>query len=67
MNAVVAIVRGDPTPEELAALVVALRGARTANAPSPVTRPRPRRLLRGTLLPGPRGWRESSRILGGQP
>ncbi|UBU18584.1 acyl-CoA carboxylase epsilon subunit [Nonomuraea gerenzanensis] len=60
----VTVVQGDPAPEELAALVVALHAARGESAPSPVTR-RPRRSLRRTLTPGPGGWRESRWTMGG--
>ncbi|MEU7827516.1 MULTISPECIES: acyl-CoA carboxylase subunit epsilon [unclassified Nonomuraea] len=59
------VVKGAPTPEELAALVVALRLVRpAADAPRPAVT-RPRRVLRRPLVPGPRGWRESSWNLGG--
>ena len=55
------IVKGDPSPEEVAALVAvvgALGSAATAPAPSP--RPEwnaPHRLLRPPHQPGPAGWR----------
>ncbi|MFB4280372.1 MULTISPECIES: acyl-CoA carboxylase subunit epsilon [unclassified Nonomuraea] len=57
------VIKGDPTPEELAALVVALRTLRQEPAPRPAVRPR--RVLRRPLARGPRGWRESSWNLGG--
>jgi hypothetical protein len=61
----VRVVKGAPTPEELAALVVALRLVRpAADAPPPAVT-RARRVLRRPLVPGPRGWRESSWNLGG--
>ncbi|HTK64254.1 MAG TPA: acyl-CoA carboxylase subunit epsilon [Pseudonocardia sp.] len=59
------VVRGDPTPEEIAALVAVLTArARTAAAP-PAPRRRsawadPSRRLRRTLPHGPGAWRTSS-------
>ncbi|GAA2211730.1 hypothetical protein GCM10009850_071900 [Nonomuraea monospora] len=55
------IVKGSPTPEELAALVVVLQAA--PQAPVPVTRRR-RHPLRRPLTPGPGRWREPN--FGGQ-
>ena len=56
------IVTGDPTPEELAALLAVL-GTLGAVAPSPVRRApdwnAPRRLHRVVHPPGPGGWRAS--------
>ncbi|MEV4578365.1 acyl-CoA carboxylase subunit epsilon [Nonomuraea jabiensis] len=60
------VIKGNPSPEELAALVVALR-ALADDVPEPPlssTPPR-RRVLRRPLVTGPRGWRESSWSLGG--
>ncbi|MER7431539.1 acyl-CoA carboxylase subunit epsilon [Nonomuraea rubra] len=56
------IVKGSPTAEELAALVVALRAVRRAPAPLPVAR----RVLRRPVVPGPGGWRESRWSVGGR-
>ncbi|WP_431915361.1 acyl-CoA carboxylase subunit epsilon [Nonomuraea jabiensis] len=61
------VIKGDPSPEELAALVVALRALADDDVPEPPfssTPPR-RRVLRRPLVTGPRGWRESSWSLGG--
>ncbi|MEV5411121.1 acyl-CoA carboxylase subunit epsilon [Thermopolyspora sp. NPDC052614] len=58
------VVAGTPSPEELAALVAVLGAVRDRPAPPPETRV-VRRTLRGPLLRGPRGWRESSWNLGG--
>ncbi|TYB64344.1 acyl-CoA carboxylase subunit epsilon [Nonomuraea sp. PA05] len=55
------ITKGTPTPEELAALLVALHAARSE--PVPVTR-RHRPPLRRPLTPGPGRWREPN--FGGQ-
>ncbi|MEV7012116.1 acyl-CoA carboxylase epsilon subunit [Streptosporangium sp. NPDC051022] len=63
VNPAVNIVTGDPTPEELAALVVALRVVKAAGAPPPPA-VRPRRALRRPLVTGPNGWRESRWNLG---
>lgn len=58
------IVRGAPTPEELA-VVTALVTAAVAAGPSPAPRERrggwndPAGLRRRTLLPGPNAWRAS--------
>jgi hypothetical protein len=65
------VVRGDPTPEEIAALVAVLTArARAASASPPAPRPRsawsdPSRRLRGTLPHGPGAWRASA--LPGRP
>ncbi|MEO5851485.1 MAG: acyl-CoA carboxylase epsilon subunit [Nocardioides sp.] len=60
------IVKGDPSPEEVAALVavVAALGAGVAGAgePAPSVRPEwnaPHRLVRGAHAPGAGGWRTS--------
>ncbi|MEW1846183.1 acyl-CoA carboxylase subunit epsilon [Nonomuraea angiospora] len=61
------VMKGNPSPEELAALVVALRVLADDDVPEPPlssTPPR-RRVLRRPLVTGPRGWRESSWSLGG--
>jgi len=61
------VVKGDPTPEELAALVavVAARSAAAAAASTAVRPTRsewghPARAVRGTHRPGPDQWRRSS-------
>ncbi|WP_336207685.1 acyl-CoA carboxylase subunit epsilon [Nonomuraea sp. LPB2021202275-12-8] len=57
------IVRGDATPEEIAALVAVL-AARQAEPPSPAPRSRtwrnPARSMRKTLAPGKSAWRMSA-------
>ncbi|MEV4008882.1 acyl-CoA carboxylase subunit epsilon [Nonomuraea angiospora] len=58
------VIKGNPSPEELAALVVALRALADDDVPEPPRPPR-RRVLRRPLVTGPRGWRESSWSLGG--
>ena len=56
------VVKGNPSPEELAALVMALL---VMQAPIPATPPPfPRRVLRRPLATGPRGWRESRWTIG---
>ncbi len=62
------IVKGDPTPEEVAALVsvVSAMAASTAEASANQQRPRPewsapRRRLRGTHRHGAGAWRASAR------
>jgi hypothetical protein len=64
---VLRIVRGEATPEEIAALVAVLQGVAVARAAETVRRRRPgpewaahRRKLRATYRPGPGGWRASS-------
>ena len=57
------VVRGEPTAEELAALVAVLAARSAAAAPAP--RPRsawadPARRLGLTARPGPGGWRRSA-------
>jgi hypothetical protein len=63
---VLRVVRGDATPEEIAAVVAALLArAAASDAPSPV-RPAPSawsdrsRLLRRPVHPGPDAWRRSA-------
>ncbi|MFI7702283.1 acyl-CoA carboxylase epsilon subunit [Nonomuraea sp. NPDC049480] len=56
------VINGNPSAEELAALVVALLAT---PAPAPPPPPRRRRMLRRPLVTGPRGWRESRWNLGG--
>jgi hypothetical protein len=61
------IVRGDPTPEEVAALVAVI-GARAAGSTAPPSPARsawgdPARAVRRSLHPGPDGWRASGRPL----
>jgi Acyl-CoA carboxylase epsilon subunit len=59
------IVRGEPSDDELAALIAVLAGlAGAAAAPPPVTRRTwadPAHRLRTTLHPGPGAWRASLR------
>ncbi|MED7924530.1 acyl-CoA carboxylase subunit epsilon [Nonomuraea sp. LP-02] len=61
------VVKGAPSPEELAALVVAVHATHAAR-PEPAARPvtHLRRVPRHPLARGPRGWRESSWNLGGR-
>ncbi|MDX3101303.1 acyl-CoA carboxylase subunit epsilon [Nonomuraea angiospora] len=61
------VIKGDPSLEELAALVVALRALADDDVPEPPlsSTPARRRVLRRPLVTGPRGWRESSWSLGG--
>ncbi|MFB9836614.1 acyl-CoA carboxylase subunit epsilon [Actinoallomurus acaciae] len=59
------IVQGDPTPEEIAALVTVLTARASAATAPPEPRPRsawsdPSRRLRHTLPHGPGAWRASS-------
>lgn len=59
------VVRGDPTPEELAALIVVLaaKAARVTRPPAPprsAWRDR-RQLMRAPPHPGPGAWRASAR------
>ncbi|MEU4227632.1 acyl-CoA carboxylase subunit epsilon [Nonomuraea sp. NPDC026600] len=57
------VVKGNPSQEELAALVLAFL---VMQAPAPATPPPfPRRVLRRPLATDPRGWRESRWTLGG--
>ncbi|MGW0202081.1 acyl-CoA carboxylase subunit epsilon [Nonomuraea sp. NPDC003201] len=67
MNVTVHVNKGDPSPEELAALVVALRALADDDVPEPPVGGSSvrRRVLRRPLVTGPRGWRESSWSLGG--
>jgi len=56
------VVRGDPTPQELAALVAVLA---SSSAPAPAARPvpvwnTPARMHRHVLPHGPGGWRSSA-------
>jgi hypothetical protein len=55
------VVKGDPTPEELAALiaVVSTRGG-AAEEPAPRRSLWAAPVLRGPLTPGPGAWRASS-------
>ena len=56
------VVRGNPTPEELAALiaVVSARGAGTEDAPAPVRSLWAAPQLRRPLSPGSGAWRASA-------
>ncbi|MGZ4748310.1 MAG: acyl-CoA carboxylase subunit epsilon [Oryzihumus sp.] len=61
------VVKGDATPEEVAALTAVLQGVAAAGASAAPARPRPEwgaphRSLRSTLPSGPGAWRAS-----GQP
>ncbi|MEV5561185.1 acyl-CoA carboxylase epsilon subunit, partial [Nonomuraea wenchangensis] len=65
------VVMGAPSPEELAALVVAVHATHATHAarPEPAARPVAPHLWRAPRHPlarGPRGWRESSWNLGGR-
>jgi acyl-CoA carboxylase epsilon subunit len=55
------IVRGDATPEEIAALLVVLAARRPAEKPEPVRSTWADReaVLRRPMTPGPRAWRAS--------
>ena len=59
------VVRGQPTPEELAALVVVLSAQPPAEVPAPPTRPSGwadrGSAIRAPLVPGPGAWRASGR------
>ena len=63
---VLRVIRGDATPEEIAAVVAVLlsRAAAVADAPSPAPRPSAwagrSRLLRRPVHPGPDAWRRSA-------
>jgi len=62
---VLRVVRGDPTPEELAALVavVAARSARGGGSAGPPRRSAwndPARLVRAPMRPQPGGWRAAA-------
>jgi len=60
MTAALYVVRGAPTPEELAA-VLAVLSSRAAPAAAPRARPLwSRPLLRAPIAPGPGAWREST-------
>jgi hypothetical protein len=57
-------IRGDATPEEVAALVAVLQGVAAASAAPPAPRPRsqwasPARGVRPSLVSAPGGWRAS--------
>ncbi|RYU12806.1 acyl-CoA carboxylase subunit epsilon [Nocardioides iriomotensis] len=57
-------IKGDASPEEIAALVAVLQGIAASTAP-PAPRRRsqwasPARAVRSTLLSGPGGWRSSA-------
>jgi hypothetical protein len=57
-------VRGDATPEEVAALVAVLQGVAASAAPPAAPGPRsqwasPARAVRPSLVSGPGGWRAS--------
>jgi len=59
------VVRGEATPEEVAALTVVLRSVAAASAEPPAPRPRPEwsaphRAVRRPLPTGPGAWRASA-------
>ena len=57
------VVRGDATPEEVAALVAVVASLGAPAAPARPRRPEwnaPHRLVRRPLHPGPGGWRASA-------
>jgi hypothetical protein len=55
------VVRGDATPEELAALIAVLAGRGSAEGPAEPARSLwARPVLRGPLHPGPGAWRASA-------
>jgi hypothetical protein len=57
------VVRGEPTPEQLAALVAVVSARASAAPPEPDPRPRSlwgRPQLRGPLSPAPGAWRASA-------
>jgi hypothetical protein len=60
---VLRVVRGEPTPAELAALVAVLAARSSPEAPAPSVTPSLWRdrasMLRAPLLPGPGSWRAS--------
>ena len=62
---VLRVIRGDATPEEIAAVVAVLLSRAAADAPSPA-RPAPSawadrsRLLRRPVHPGPDAWRRTA-------
>ncbi|UGQ14436.1 acyl-CoA carboxylase subunit epsilon [Yinghuangia sp. ASG 101] len=57
------IVRGEPTPEELAAIVTVIAARSSAGAPAEAPAPSqwnaPARLVRTPLRPGPGAWQAS--------
>jgi Acyl-CoA carboxylase epsilon subunit len=59
------VIRGDATPEEIAAVVAVLTARSAADSGAPPPRPAPSawadrsRLLRRPLFPGPGAWRRS--------
>ena len=63
---VLRVIRGDATPEEIAAVVAALLSRRRRFGRAPAARPAPSawsdrsRLLRRPLHPGPDAWRRSA-------
>jgi hypothetical protein len=61
----ISVVRGNPTDEELAALVTVLALSRRRSAPEPTTRPSGWsaywRTVRAPISPGPHAWRMSAR------
>ena len=61
----ISVVRGSPTDEELAALVIVLALSRRRSEPDPATRPSGWsaywRSVRAPITPGPNAWRMSGR------
>ncbi|MEV6151095.1 acyl-CoA carboxylase subunit epsilon [Nonomuraea sp. NPDC052129] len=64
MNAYLRIVRGDATPEEIAALVTVLATRQAAPEPAVIRRSQtwrnPARAMRKAAAPGKSGWRMSA-------
>jgi hypothetical protein len=61
------VVRGDPTPDELAALVTVVAARAAARRPAPQRRPAwgdPAMALGGMPIPGPDAWRRSTLVPG---
>ena len=57
------VVKGDPTPEEVAALITVISSLTTDEVPPKRRTPEwsaPHRLVRAHCAPGPNGWRSSS-------
>ncbi|HZA74211.1 MAG TPA: acyl-CoA carboxylase subunit epsilon [Propionibacteriaceae bacterium] len=61
----ISVVKGSPTDEELAALVIVLALSRRRSEPDPATRPSGWsaywRSVRAPITPGPNAWRMSGR------
>ena len=60
---VLKIIKGDPTPEEVAALITVISSLTADEVPPKRRTPEwaaPHRLVRAHCAPGPNGWRSSS-------